>query len=156
MAHGLATRSSFQGVRLSSGLRAVPPVLFSCCTDHQEAEGSPRGNWSADCEVVRHMFEGSAIRFVSRTRRVHQRDVEGVSDLLTSVAEDFAPSLTASRRSQWPRWASEGSQPELLFEDLWRRHWPSSDVEKACAPFQFALSSRAGTDCGTCSASSHR
>ena len=44
--------------------------------------------------------------------------------------------------------ASEALQPGRCSGDWWPGHWRvSSAVEAACAPFQFALSTRAGVDC---------
>ena len=60
----------------------------NCCTQTARAGAADSPGSSgfradcrseSECEVVRHMFEGSATRFVSKTRRVHQRDAEGVS-----------------------------------------------------------------------------
>ena len=79
--------------------------------------------------------------------------------LLTSAAEDFARTSVSEGNFNWFTMATALQKPEggirgistttsfrrLVAKTMAKQFM--TDVEQACAPFQFALSTRAGTDC---------
>ena len=113
---------------------------------------------------VHQVFAKCTIRSVCRPGRVHQRNVDDdaeVLQLLFRAAEDFArtnvpesvskafmaASMTALQKHDGGvRGIATGTTFRRLVAKTLVRQF-SAEGEAACAPYRFALSTRAGTDC---------